>query len=255
MASQDWFEKDFYAILGVPKDADEARSRRPTASSPAAPPRPERRGRWPSERFKDIGEAHAVLSDPEQREEYDAIRQMAQGGARFTAGRPGGAGGFEDVFSGLFGGGGANVRFNTGGPGGAGGAGGPARPRGPPRRDVRRRRRGGPGAGGSWMPAAATRSRGFGAPRGPRRADVEARTTLSFREAVRATRSPCRPVDRRRITTKIPPGSRTGRRSGCAAREPTVTPAASRVTSSSRSPSNRIRSSGATVTTSPSTCR
>ena len=24
MASQDWFEKDFYAILGVPKDADQA---------------------------------------------------------------------------------------------------------------------------------------------------------------------------------------------------------------------------------------
>ena len=23
MASQDWFEKDFYAILGVPKDADD----------------------------------------------------------------------------------------------------------------------------------------------------------------------------------------------------------------------------------------
>ena len=24
MASQDWFEKDFYAILGVPQDADAA---------------------------------------------------------------------------------------------------------------------------------------------------------------------------------------------------------------------------------------
>ena len=63
---------------------------------------------------------------------------MARGGARFTAGGPGGGnGGFEDVFSSMFGG------------GGGGGARRallhrrrrPARPRGHPRRDVRRRRR------------------------------------------------------------------------------------------------------------------
>ena len=47
-----------------------------------------------------------MLSDPKQREEYDAIRQMAHGGARFRAGGPGGNGGFEDVFS-AFGGGAA----------------------------------------------------------------------------------------------------------------------------------------------------
>ena len=39
-----------------------------------------------------------MLSDPEQRKEYDQIRAMGAGGARFTSPGPG-AGGFEDVFS------------------------------------------------------------------------------------------------------------------------------------------------------------
>ncbi|MEY4328008.1 MAG: hypothetical protein RIR71_678, partial [Actinomycetota bacterium] len=70
--------------------------------------------------FKDISEAYDVLSDKEQRREYDAIRAMG-GGARFQQG-PGSAGAFEDVFSNLFGGG-----FPQGGFGGFGGFGGPQR--------------------------------------------------------------------------------------------------------------------------------
>jgi molecular chaperone DnaJ len=58
-----------------------------------------------------------VLSDAEQRREYDAIRAMG-GGARFQAGGQGA--GFEDVFSNLFGGGG----FQGGGFPGFGGFGG-----------------------------------------------------------------------------------------------------------------------------------
>jgi len=113
MASQDWFEKDFYAILGVPQDADQgaikkayrklARKHHPDQNAGDAAA---------EQRFKDIGEANAVLSDPKQREEYDAIRQMAHGGARFRAGGPGGNGGFEDVFS-AFGGAGASGCAST----------------------------------------------------------------------------------------------------------------------------------------------
>ena len=107
MASQDWFEKDFYAILGVPDDADAAAIKKAyrklarTLHPDAKPGDAEA-----EQRFKEIGEAYAVLSDPEERKQYDAIRSMSHGGARFTAGGPGGGGGaagFEDLFGGLFG--------------------------------------------------------------------------------------------------------------------------------------------------------
>ena len=103
MASQDWFEKDFYAVLGVSKDVSEAElkkvyrklARQYHPDSNPGDPKAEAR-------FKEISEAHAVLSDPQQRAEYDQVRAMGSG-ARFTAG--GAPGGFEDVFGGMFGGG------------------------------------------------------------------------------------------------------------------------------------------------------
>ncbi len=127
MAGQDWFEKDFYAVLGVPSDATPeaikkayrklARQHHPDANS----------GDTAAERrFKEVGEAYGVLSDPEQRQQYDAVRAMSRGGARFTSGGAGGgAGGFEDLLGGLFGGGAGgagapgpgNVRYTTRGRG------------------------------------------------------------------------------------------------------------------------------------------
>ena len=103
MASQDWFEKDFYAVLGVPKtvsDAELKKVYRKLARQyhPDSNPGDARA----ESKFKEISEAHSVLSDPELRREYDQIRAMGSG-ARFSAGgRPGQPGGFEDVFGGMF---------------------------------------------------------------------------------------------------------------------------------------------------------
>jgi molecular chaperone DnaJ len=105
MASQDWLDKDFYKILGVAKDTPEAEIKK-TYRKLARQFHPDSNpGDAKAEaKFKEISEAFSVLSDTEQRKEYDAVRAMG-GGARFTAGGPGQSGGFEDVFSNLFGGG------------------------------------------------------------------------------------------------------------------------------------------------------
>jgi molecular chaperone DnaJ len=115
VASQDWFDKDFYKILGVAKDATEADIKK-TYRKLARQFHPDSNpGDAKAEaKFKEISEAFSVLSDKEQRKEYDAVRAMG-GGARFTAGGQGAGGGFEDVFSNLFGGGGRGY------PGGFGG--------------------------------------------------------------------------------------------------------------------------------------
>ncbi|MBI5162105.1 MAG: DnaJ domain-containing protein [Micrococcales bacterium] len=113
MASQDWFDKDFYAVLGVQKDASDAELKK-TYRKLARQFHPDSNtGDAKAEaRFKEISEAYSVLSDAESRSEYDQMRAMGSG-ARFTAGGQG-AGGFEDVFGGMFGQGGG-----AGGPGGA----------------------------------------------------------------------------------------------------------------------------------------
>ncbi len=208
MASQDWFEKDFYAILGVPQDADEAtikKAYRKLARKEHPDHNPGDSGA--EQRFKEVGEAYAVLSDPEERQQYDALRSMAHGGARFTAGGPGGASGagFEDVFSHMFGGGaggGSRVRFSTGGGGGFPRGGRPGAEE-PDLEDILGGMFGGGGGGFS----------GYGAPRGPRRGqDLEARTTLSFRDAVEGATVSLSTSEGRRITTRIPAGVRDGQR-------------------------------------------
>jgi molecular chaperone DnaJ len=196
MASQDWFEKDFYAILGVPQDADAATIKK-TYRKRARTMHPDQNQGDPKaeERFKEIGEAYAVLSDPEQRKEYDAIRAMAHGGARFTAGGPGagGATSFEDIFSafGGGGGGGQRVRFNTGGAGQ------------PNLEDILS---GMFGAGGPDYS-------GYGAPRGPQPgADVQASTRIGFRESVEGATVSLSSPELGRINARIPAGVKDGQR-------------------------------------------
>lgn len=105
MASQDWFDKDFYKVLGVSKDANDAELKK-TYRKLARKYHPDSNpGDAAAEaKFKEISEAYSVLSDPEERTEYDQIRAMGTG-ARFTAPGSGAQGGFDDVFGGMFGGG------------------------------------------------------------------------------------------------------------------------------------------------------
>jgi len=130
VTGQDWLEKDFYATLGVSKDADAAAIKKAYRKLARTWHPDQNPGDAKAEqKFKEIGEAYAVLSDAEQRKQYDALRAMAGGGPRFASGPGGTAGsaGFEDLFGGMFGaggaGGGPRVRYSsTGGsmPGGGG---------------------------------------------------------------------------------------------------------------------------------------
>jgi molecular chaperone DnaJ len=114
------FEKDYYAVLGVPKDADKAAIRKayrklarqfhPDANAGDAKA---------EEKFKEISEAYDVLSDDKRRQEYDEARTLfgngyagtfrpgaGGGGTHFDLGDLFGAagGGMGDLFGGVFGG-------------------------------------------------------------------------------------------------------------------------------------------------------
>ena len=211
MASQDWFEKDFYAILGVSKDADAAAIKKAYRKLARTHHPDKNPGDAAAEqKFKDIGEANAVLSDPKQREEYDAVRQMAHGGARFTAGGAGGNGGFDDIFSAFGGGGGGSrVRFDTGGgssyggyPGGGDGD----------INDLLSQMFGG-AAGGAAGRGGQAGYAGYGAARGPRKgADVQATTALPFRDAVEGSTVTLRTAEGRTINARIPAGVKDGQK-------------------------------------------
>ncbi|PRZ03054.1 molecular chaperone DnaJ [Isoptericola sp. CG 20/1183] len=197
MTGQDWIEKDFYAALGVPKDADQAAIKKAYRKLARQYHPDQNPGDASAEsRFKEIGEAYSVLSDSEQRQQYDAVRSMAGGGARFNAGPGGASGGFEDVFSSMF--------------GGAGGARPGARPQyqqyqsgGAGFEDILGSMFGGSMGGG--------RPAGFGGPQQRKGADVETRATLPFRAAVEGTTVELT-VDGKKITARIPAGVHDGQK-------------------------------------------
>jgi molecular chaperone DnaJ len=119
MASNDWFDKDFYKVLGVSKDVSEAELKK-TYRKLSRKYHPDTNpGDAKAEaKFKEISEAYSVLSDSKERAEYDQMRAMGPGprfnpgagGQSYSGGFPGGSNmggaGFEDVFANLFGGGG-----------------------------------------------------------------------------------------------------------------------------------------------------
>ncbi|MCI0686734.1 MAG: molecular chaperone DnaJ [Sporichthyaceae bacterium] len=160
MSTKDYLEKDYYKVLGVPKDAPAAdikkayrklaRQHHPDANKGDAAA---------EERFKEISEAYDVLADEKRRKEYDEARALFGSGFRY--GRPGqpGQGGVHfdlgDLFGEGRGGGGA-------GPGGLG--------------DLF----GGIFGGRGRTTAGGART----AQRGRRGADIESEVTIAFTEAI-----------------------------------------------------------------------
>ncbi|GAA3483627.1 molecular chaperone DnaJ [Streptomyces yanii] len=167
MSTKDFVEKDYYKVLGVPKDATEAeikKSYRKLARE--FHPDANKGDNKAEERFKEISEANDILGDAKKRKEYDEARALFGNGG-FRAG-PGGAGGnFNFDLGDLFGG------TQGGGPGGPGGFGG--------------------GGLGDVFGGLFNRGGGTGTRVQPRRGqDIESEVTLSFTEAVDGATVPLR---------------------------------------------------------------
>src|SRR5690242_16107299 len=112
--------KDYYQILGVSASATDAEIKKAyrrlaKQHHPDANPNNPKAG----ERFKEISEAHTVLSDPDQRKKYDmmrkygafdGLRQRARGAGTRSGPQPdetafegfSGLGGLGDLFSSIF---------------------------------------------------------------------------------------------------------------------------------------------------------
>lgn len=115
--------KDYYKILGVPRSATADEIKRAYRKLARQYHPDKNKAASAEERFKEINEAHEVLSDPQKRKAYDALGSNWKAGQRFTPppgwtvggssagfggfrdGRGADFGGFSDFFSTLFGGG------------------------------------------------------------------------------------------------------------------------------------------------------
>ena len=127
MSAKDMYEKDYYKILGVAKDAD-ATAIKKAYRKLAKDLHPDKNAgdKKIEDKFKAVSEAYDVVSDPKRRAEYDEARRFGtagpMGGARrgpAGGGFPGGQnvnmedlfgggqgmGDIGDIFGGLFGGG------------------------------------------------------------------------------------------------------------------------------------------------------
>ena len=122
MAPQrEWFEKDYYKVLGVDVAADQkaiTKAYRKLARETHPDTNPGK-----EERFKEVSAAYDVIGDADKRKEYDEVRRLGPMGGMFGGGGgapgagfggPGGStfttedfgGGLGDILGGLFGRGG-----------------------------------------------------------------------------------------------------------------------------------------------------
>ena len=94
MVQREWVEKDFYKVLGVSSDASEDEIKR-VARKLLAENHPDRNpdNKVADERYKEVGEARDVLTDPAKRKEYDETRRLFAGGGGFGRRFNGGGGG------------------------------------------------------------------------------------------------------------------------------------------------------------------
>src|SRR5690349_7665440 len=161
MSTKDFIEKDYYKVLGVPKDATEAEIKKAYRKlAREFHPDANKGNAKAEERFKEISEANDVLGDPKKRKEYDEARAL-YGNGGFRPGPGAGGGSFNFDLGDLFGG-------QAGGQGGFGGGLG----------DVFGGlfNRGGPGAGTRTQPRLGQ--------------DIESEVTLSFTEAIEGATVP-----------------------------------------------------------------
>jgi molecular chaperone DnaJ len=112
MAEREWFDTDYYKVLGLTSSATDKEITR--AYRKLAKEHHPDTNRGSEEKFKEVSVAYDVLGDAEKRKEYDEMRRLGASGGGFAGQGPGG-GGFNfqsgdlgdlgDIFGGLFGGG------------------------------------------------------------------------------------------------------------------------------------------------------
>ena len=132
MSQKDWLEKDYYAVLGLKKDATDDQIKKAFRKLARQYHPDQNKTPEAEKKFKEITEANDILSDPKTRGEYDQARALFGSGGGFhfpgtgrgrTPGGTGpgginlddlfsganggtsGLGGFSDLLGGLFGGG------------------------------------------------------------------------------------------------------------------------------------------------------
>jgi molecular chaperone DnaJ len=103
-APREWFDKDFYATLGVAKDAsakDITKAYRKLARQYHPDTNPG--DQTAEDRFKEISAAYEVLGDDTKRAEYDEVRRLGPAGAGGFSFNVGGEG-LNDILNQMFGG-------------------------------------------------------------------------------------------------------------------------------------------------------